>query len=712
MKFAQLTRFAGLLTAVAFGLIAYPSTKAAEGGPESLVTTPIKALEEKNPKLLWDLLPASYQSDVNSLVQEFAKNMDAELWEAGVGLVRELGELLGAQKDLLANMGAGADPNMDAAEIKQGLDMFAKIIDKFTKSDFGSLDKMKSIDLGNVADTFGKDLLNLAEEAAKLSGELDPFQLEAMKQVKVEVVGQDENQATVKISGLPELDLTELQDGLHGGLPPGIPGLPGGLDGVPIPDFSSFENGEQKLTKVEGKWVPADLAEGWEAGMKEAKQGLSEMGKIPDADKQMALTMIGAFSQALGGMKTAKNEQEFTLAAMGAAGALMGAATEGGGLEGFGAPPAGFGGPPPGFDSSPSGLRGAQGGQSFRQMQIQRKNATLKELNNQLRSAAKGEVTLTNGDQLDGVISDVDRNGIVVRVDVGGFSKRANWMQLSQQSLRKIKKLGEIETQIKQLDSTSSRKFGVRERRRWIGVEDYVEPFIEPTEWEMEKSKNPDPVELKTPTLPATADVSSKMAAYGSPGGIGILVAIAIGSLVAGLGVAAFKESNVALAGVISFVLPIVGPLLLLAKPKVEYEYEGDDEDDAYDYDAEPEAPAGAVMGDTGGGAVVGMMPEAKKMSFAQSGPKKQTGTGEQSWDRDDTRFDRSFFQNNFPNYFKVVLGASERNMVLAIKTGKREYVGQRIKRISGNDMHMELLSGKEQKISFSEIGAVDLRPK
>ena len=692
MKLAQLTRFAGLLTAVAGGLIASPSTKAAEGGPESLVTIPIKALEEKNPKLLWDLLPASYQSDVNSLVKEFAKNMDAELWDAGVGLVRELGELLGAQKDLLANMGAGADPNIDAAEVKQGLDTFAKIIDKFTKSDFGSLDKMKSIDLGNVADTFGKDLLNLAEEAAKLSDESDPFQLEAMKQVKVEVVSQDENQATVKISGLPELDL----GGLQGGLPPGIPGLPGGLDGVPIPDFSSFESGEQNLTKVEGKWVPADLAEGWETGMKEANQGMSEMGKMADVDKQMALTMIDTFSQALGKMKTAKNEQELTLIAIGTAAALMGAANEGGGLEGFGAPPAGFG--------------EAQGGQSFRQMQIQRKNARLKELNNQLRSAAKGEVTLTNGNQLDGTISNVDRNGIVVSVDVGGFSKRANWMQLSQQSLRKIKKLGEIETQIKKLDSTSSRKFGVRERRRWIGIEDYVEPFIEPTEGEMEKSKNPDPVKFTKPTLPASAGISSKMAAYGSPGGIGLLVAIAIGSLVAGLGVAAFKESNVALSGAISFVLPIVGPLLLLAKPKVEYE--GDDENDSYDYDAEPEAPTGAVMGDTGGGAVAGMLPEAKKMSFAQSGPKKQSGTGEQSWDRDDTRFDRSFFQNNFPNYFKVVLGASERNMVLAIQTGKREYVGQRIKRISGNDLHMELLSGKEQKISFSEIGAVDLRPK
>ena len=177
------------------------------------------------------------------------------------------------------------------------------------------------------------------------------------------------------------------------------------------------------------------------------------------------------------------------------------------------------------------------------------------------------------------------------------------------------------------------------------------------------------------------------------------------------MGVAAFKESNVVLAAGISFVFPIVGPLLLLAKPKVEYEYEESEEDDEY-YQEEAEAPAGATMADTGGGAVAGMLPEAKKMSFAQSGPKKQSNTEPQSWSRDDTRFDRSFFQNNFPNYFKSVLGPSERGMVLAIKTGKREYVGQRMKRISGSDLHMELLNGKEQKIAFSEVGSVNLRPK
>ena len=308
------------------------------------------------------------------------------------------------------------------------------------------------------------------------------------------------------------------------------------------------------------------------------------------------------------------------------------------------------------------------------------------------RQLAEGEISLTNGDIIEGTVADVDQNGIVVRRDIGGFARRANWMQLTQQSLKKIRRLGEVDP------------------KRYRGAAAYAEPFIEPNESEMERNLLPGPVKgLSTPQLPDSVEVTSKVAAFSSAGGLGLLLAIALGSMMAGLGVAAFRESNALLAAGVSLFLPVIGPILFLVKPKVEYEDEYD-EDEEYEYE-EAETPAGTTMTDTGGGAVAGMMPEAKKMSFAQTGAKK-SGLKPQSWARGDTRFDRSFFQNNFPNYFKTVLGEAERGLVLALKTGKREYIGQRIKRISGSDIHMELLNGKEQKISFSEIGTIELRPK
>ena len=657
MKQLRLSRFFSVLAAVAIGLAStLPLAKAAEEGPESFVTTPLKALEEKNPKLIWDMLPASYQKDLNGLVQAFAKEMDAELWDAGAGLLGGIGELLRTKKDLIAGMLSEMDEagEIPLSEITSGLEMAGTLLDKLAKSDLGSLNKLRTVDLGNVADTFGRDMMKLIGDSAKAAGEADPFGLETLRGIKVEVVSEDGSSATIKVSGLPEAFDFESLTELPGGLPPGLPGLPN-LDELPFADFTDFENGELEVVKVEGKWVPKEIADGWEDGISAAKVGMGAVGEMADEDKQMALGIIKGINGGLATIRKAKTKEQFQMALMQATmGAMMGAG--GGDFGEFPEP-----------DLSPA----------------QKAEA---------RQLAEGEISLTNGDIIEGTVADVDQNGIVVRRDIGGFARRANWMQLTQQSLKKIRRLGEVDP------------------KRYRGAAAYAEPFIEPDESEMEESLPPGPVKgLIPPQLPSSVEVTSKVAAFGSAGGLGLLVAIALGSMMAGLGVAAFRESNALLVAGVSLFLPVIGPILFLVKPKVEYEDEND-EDEEYEYE-EAETPAGATMTDTGGGAVASMMPEAKKMSFAQAGPRK-AGPKPQSWTRNDTRFDRSFFQNNFPNYFKTVLGATERGLVLALKTGKREYIGQRIKRISGTDVHMELLNGKEQKISFSEIGTVDLRPK
>ena len=654
----------GVMGAIAVCLAsALPLAKAAEEGPESLITAPIQALEENNPKLIWEMLPASYQKDLNGLVQAFAKEMDAELWDAGFELAGSIGELLRTKKDLVAGaisqigfddldlisgeVTIGADG--PTPELISGLETAGTLLEKLAKSDLCTMAKLKTIDLGQVADTLGRDMITLMEDSAKAAGETDPFGLELLRGIKVEVVSEDGDNATIKVSGLPEaVDLGALTE-LPGSLPPGLPGLPDDIEN-PFEAFSEFENGELELMKVEGKWVPKEAADGWTEAMSIAKEGLQGGLDIPAEDKRQALAVINGIRKGLNTAKMAKTPQQFQLALMGTM-ISLGAAAAG----------------DTGGDVSPA----------------QKAEA---------RQLAQGEISLTNGDIIEGTVADVDQNGIVVRRDIGGFAQRANWMQLTQQSLKKIRRLGQVDP------------------KRYRGAAAYAEPFIEPDESEMERNLLPGPVKgLVPPALPSSMEVSSKVAAFGSVGGLGLLVSIALGSMMAGLGVAAFRESNALLVAGVSLFLPVIGPILFLMKPKVEYEDEYD-EDEEYEYE-EAEAPAGATMTDTGGGAVAGMIPEAKKMSFAQAGPRK-AGLKPQSWTRGETRFDRSFFQNNFPNYFKTVLGAAERELVLALKTGKREYIGQRIKRISGTDIHMELLNGKEQKISFSEIGTVDLRPK
>ena len=645
-----------VISPIAIGLAtALPLANAADEGPESLITAPIQALEENNPRVIWDMLPASYQKDLNGLVQAFAKEMDAELWDSGFDLAGSVGELLRTKNDLISESLTGMAeqfgvplPDIDLSEMSDGMEIIGALFEKISKSDLGTIAKLKTIDLGNVANTLGKDIMTMMEEAGQASGETDLLN-QILEGIKVEVVSEDGDNATIEVSGLPnETDLGAFTE-LSTGLPTDLTEL--GIDFEnPLESLTEGESSKLEVVKVEGKWIPKELAEAWKEGMNLAKQELQGGIDIPIEDKRQALAVVNALRKSLNTVKKSQTPQQFQLAMMGAI-MSVGVAVEGG---------------------SGNEVSSAQQAEA--------------------RQLAEGEISLTNGDIIEGTVADVDQNGIVVRRDIGGFARRANWMELTQESLKKIRRLGQTDP------------------KRYRGAAAFAEPFIEPDESQMERNLPPGPVRgLVEPKVPSSVPVASKMAAYGSGGGIGLLVAIAIGSMVAGLGVAAFRESNALLAAGVSLILPIVGPILFLVKPKVEYE-DDFDEDEEYEYE-EAEAPQGATMTDTGGGAVVGMVPEAKKMSFAQTGPKK-SGLKPQTWTRGDTRFDRSFFQNNFPNYFKVVLGAAERDMALAIKTGKREFVGQRIKRISGTDIHMELLNGKEQKISFSEIGAVDLRAK
>lgn len=652
------------MAATAIGLAtALPLAKAADEGPESLITTPIQALEDNNPRLLWDMLPASYQKDLNGLVQSFAKEMDAELWDAAFDLAGSVGELLRTKKDLVAESmtaveGLGLSmpkgPNgeeLPMEDLIKGMELVGTMLEKVAKSDLGSLAKLKTADLGTIAETLGSEIMTLIDESE--DSRVDTWGVETLRGIEVEVVSEEGDNATIKVSDLPEMKEYLSNTTFRGADSSALNNLLDDLQDSgenPFSNLSELENGELEVVKVEGKWIPKELADGWKEGMDAARLGLQGGLEIPPAEKQQALAMINGIRNGLNAVKKAKTPEQFQLAIMQATmGAMMGAAS------------------------------GPDGGVSAAQKA-------------EARQLAEGEISLTNGDIIEGTVADVDQNGIVVRRDIGGFARRANWMELTQESLKKIKNLGETDP------------------NRYKGATAFAEPFIEPDESQMERNLPPGPVRgLVEPEVPSSVPVASKMAAYGSGGGIGLLVAIAIGSMVAGLGVAAFRESNALLAAGVSLILPIVGPILFLVKPKVEYE-DDYDEDEEYEYE-EAEAPEGATMTDTGGGAVVGMVPEANKMSFAQTGPKK-SGLKPQTWTRGDTRFDRSFFQNNFPNYFKVVLGAAERDMALAVKTGKREYVGQRIKRISGTDVHMELLNGKEQKITFSEIGAVDLRAK
>ena len=196
------------------------------------------------------------------------------------------------------------------------------------------------MDPGKFLDETGKELFKLIAETSKLE-EGDPWNTEIktkLKDIKVEIVSQEGDTATISVSGMPDLpDIDELAAQLPG------------FDDSELPGLSMLRNGEQQVIKVEGKWIPKAMADEWKDNMSEASEMINNDLKNmlgPEEEKQV-MNIMNAVQMGLAGAAKAKTQQELQMAMMQAVmGALMSAGGgEDGGLfqDGLGLP--GFGDP-------------------------------------------------------------------------------------------------------------------------------------------------------------------------------------------------------------------------------------------------------------------------------------------------------------------------------------------------------------------------------
>ncbi len=311
-------------------------------GADSVVLIPIKLLEEEDPKLLWEMLPPSYQTDVTNLIHDFVNNMDQQLWDKLFEVLSQAGLLLKDKQDLITAMieenlgGTGASPE----EMQQSLETMGKMLQTLVESDLGKHATAKGMDPGKFLDETGKELFKLIAETSKLE-EGDPWNTEIkakLKDIKVEIVSQEGDTATISVSGIPDLpDIDELTAQLPG------------FDDSELPGISMLRNGEQQVVKVEGKWIPKAMADEWKDNMSEASEMINNDLKnmLGPEEKKQVLNIMNAAQMGLAGAAKAKTQQELQMAMMQAVmGALMSAGGgEDGGLfqDGLGLP--GFGDP-------------------------------------------------------------------------------------------------------------------------------------------------------------------------------------------------------------------------------------------------------------------------------------------------------------------------------------------------------------------------------
>lgn len=295
-----------------------------------------------------------------------------------------------------------------------------------------------------------------------------------------------------------------------------------------------------------------------------------------------------------------------------------------------------------------------------------------------LSGSYAAEFKQTNGDVLKGEPSSFNDDGLVVRLEVGGFSQRVPWGRFTQETLKQLAEMPE--------------------------AREYVEPYIEiPVEVKaQEREKRRQITVIEPPRVPLVEDKSSLFASLANPVGFFILGALYLANLYAALEIARWKGRPVALVVGVSALVPFLGPLLFAFLPP------------AAGAASEPIEQAPAVAEQTSTNPLANQNAPASGLGLAGGAAAKGTANPvySQVYSRSNTTFDRRFFETKFSGFFRVVPADPEKDLVIAIKTPKQEVRAVRVSRISGTEIHFQAQSGAEVSVPFGEIMEVAVKPK
>ncbi|MEX2216883.1 MAG: hypothetical protein WD768_22410 [Phycisphaeraceae bacterium] len=253
-----------LLFALAFTLPTGCGSKA-EPAPaasaEEAVQRIAKGLEENKPVVLWQALPASYQKDIHALMHEAIGKIDEKSWEDTVKTAQMLHKVLRTKKEFIINHPIIADM-FGKEKASKLIDGLLPILGEILDSDLAYHSKAKTIDLASFLDTTGSKIMaHLLETVKSLPGVAENSRLMGLAE-------ELRNDKATKVSGDGDKVVLRLE-------------------------VKGKEPKEKEFVRVEGKWIPKEMADDYAEGMKKAR---AQLAAITDKDwaKVNAILKIGS----------------------------------------------------------------------------------------------------------------------------------------------------------------------------------------------------------------------------------------------------------------------------------------------------------------------------------------------------------------------------------------------------------------------------------
>lgn len=285
---AAIAASCGIRTALA-GQI--PST------PDGTIMYVSEHLADGHPEVLWEALPDQYRKDINGLTHLFATKVDPELWNKSFSVMQKAATVLHDKKDLFlgSQLFAMAGENKDT--IAGNWDTGTSVFGTLVNSDISNLETLKKMDWGRFLASTGAELMTMARDSSKATDD-DAYQqdfVEKLKGTSVKVIEETAETATVEVTA---------------------PGKE--------PETTS-------MTKVDGRWVPTDMAKDWDAKVAEAQAKLEAI--TPEAmaeQKVQAMMMLGMAEAMVDQIAQAETSEQLDQMLQGLLGGLLGGGMGGG----------------------------------------------------------------------------------------------------------------------------------------------------------------------------------------------------------------------------------------------------------------------------------------------------------------------------------------------------------------------------------------------
>lgn len=113
-----------------------------------------QALADENPRGPWNALPETYQSEINSLIQEFGEVVDPVMWDKGFSIAARVTKVLSDKQEFIfANQMVSS--NRRAAELAAAWPNIVGLLSTILSSDIANREKLKGFDVGTLMDTTG-----------------------------------------------------------------------------------------------------------------------------------------------------------------------------------------------------------------------------------------------------------------------------------------------------------------------------------------------------------------------------------------------------------------------------------------------------------------------------------------------------------------------------------------------------------------------------